>query len=98
MILAAAGSGEASTAVVVALIGSLGIVVAAIVTGVWTARTNRRIGKPNGNGNLIEMVTTVLEQQGEQGAALRRLADDHRATRGMVEATSLELRRHMEAP
>lgn len=58
--------------IVVALIGATGVVGAAGVTALSQVRLARRIGKPNGKGNVVEMLEHLLEGQGRQDLLLEQ--------------------------
>lgn len=90
-----------STALAVALIGVFGVIVAAILTAVFMWQVNRRVGKPNGNGNVQQSLDRLHETVG----AVRTIAEDakleaHAAhaeaslARSMVEATASDFAVH----
>lgn len=70
--------------VAAAVVGAVGTLIAAMLMSI-SAR--QRIGKPNGNGNVIEMLTTIVERHG-------RLEGEVELTRGMVEANGLAAQAH----
>lgn len=58
--------------IVVALIGAIGVVGAAGVTALSQVRLARRIGEPNGKGNVVEMLEHLLEGQERQDLLLEQ--------------------------
>lgn len=56
----------------VSLAGVLGAAAIAALTQVWL---RSHVGKSNGEGTLVEMVSRVLERQGDHEGRLRTLED-----------------------
>ena len=87
----ATADATSNAAVIAALIGVFGIIAAAIIT-MW--QTNRRVGKPNGAGNLSQMSEAMLDKMVEVHEHLGRITVEQELTRSMVEASAAEFREH----
>lgn len=99
---AAQPSPGVSDGLTAALIGGACIILAAVISGVYMWLSNRRaIGRPNGSGSVIDMLTTTLTKLGEIDGRSKethelaaKSASASQQAVGMVEAMGNQLADH----
>jgi len=85
----------------VGIFAAAAIILSAIVAGLFSVSARKAIGKPNGHGNLVQMVTTVIEQIGSLKSDVSHVRDEQGrvktqlvTTQAIVEAGTAESKKH----